>query len=159
MSSIPRPSFDEVRCKIETALQLLYKHDHFLITNNTSERAITHKLAEYIQGLFPEWHVDCEYNRRGEDRPKDIQGKRTSYPDIIIHRRNKKDNLLIIEAKSVHSRNRSDIVDKGKIAAYISDTRYEYSFGLWIYFHDDLAETQLDWFENQAGVCRGVSSS
>jgi len=158
MSSISRPSFDEVRRKIETALQILYKNDHFLITNCTHERAITHKLAEHIQRLFPEWHVDCEYNRLGEELPKAIPSQDESYPDVIIHHRNTRDNILIIEAKSIHSNDRNDRHDKIKIKAYIEDSDYRYQFGLWICFYDDPAETKLDWFENQAGICCGVSS-
>jgi hypothetical protein len=142
------PSFDDVRHKIEKAVQCLYKNDHFLITNTTNERSITHKLAEYIQLLFPEWHVDCEYNRRGENNQKDIEGQTTSYPDIIVHLRNTKRNLLIIEAKSIHAPNHSDRGDKSKIKKYIEDKRYGYSFGLWICFHDELEETTMNWFKN-----------
>ena len=152
MSTVSKPDFQTVRHNIEKALSLLYRDDLFLITNCSEERAITHKLAEYIQLLFPEWHVDCEYNRLAEDA-KDINGQRTSYPDIIVHRRNTHDNLLVIEAKSIHSRNHSDIKDKQKIAAYINDARYGYYYGLWICFYDDLTQTQLDWFENHNGVC------
>jgi hypothetical protein len=158
MNVVSRPDFDEVRYKIETALQLLYRNDHFLITNSTNERSITHKLAEYIQQLFPEWHVDCEYNRLGRERPKAIPSQDTSYPDIIIHFRNTQDNLLIIEAKSIHSQDHSDISDKDKIKAYIENLNSGYQFGLWICFHDDLAKNKLDWFKNQAGICCGVSS-
>jgi hypothetical protein len=81
-------------------------------------------------------------------------GRNTTYPDIIIHRRNTKDNLLVIEAKSVHSQDHSDIDDKDKIKKYIEDSRYSYRYGLWICFHDELVETKLDWFKKQAGFCR-----
>ena len=158
MSAVTRPDFGEVRRKIELALQILYRNDHILITNSTNERSITHKLAEYIQKLFPECHVDCEYNRLGQERPKAILSQDTSYPDIIIHHRITTDNLLIIEVKLIHSQDHSDITDKDKIKAYIENSSYRYQFGLWICFHDNLCETQLDWFENQDGFCRGVSS-
>jgi hypothetical protein len=157
MSCLPKPTFNHVRRSIEKSLCLLYRNDHFLITNGTEERTITHKLAEYIQQQFPEWHVDCEYNRRGISNSKDIPTQSTSYPDIIVHRRNTKDNLLVIEAKSMHSRNHDDVDDKNKIKQYIEDAKYCYSFGLWICFYDELADVRLDWFNNQAGFCRGVS--
>lgn len=156
MSSISKPDLSTVKSKIETALQLLYKDDHCLIKTNTSERAITHKLAEYIQPLFPEWNVDCEYNRRGIGKPKKIFTKSTSYPDIIIHQRNMENNLLIIETKNIHARDHTDKKDKEKITAYIEDVRYTYQFGLWICFDDNLAKTRRDWFENSAGICRSV---
>jgi len=148
-----KQSLSEVQNKLSTALQLLYKNDLFLIENSTNERSITHKLAEYIQQLFPEWHVDCEYNRRGEKNVKEINGQTTSYPDIIIHRRNTKDNLLVIEAKSVHSQNHDEKKDKQKITHYIEDSRYSYKYGLWIFFHDELRAAQLDCFENRNGFC------
>ena len=87
MSDIFQPEFDIVRYKVELSLHHLYKNDHFLIMNSTNERSITHKLAEYLQRLFPEWHVDCEYNRRGENHSKDLPAQETSYPDIIIHKK------------------------------------------------------------------------
>jgi len=154
MSHLPKLSFSRVHSRIEKALLLLYKNDHFLITNCTAERSITHKLAEYIQQFFPEWNVDCEYNRRGENRPKAIPSQETSYPDIIIHHRNTKHNLLIIEAKSIHSRKHDSVQDKEKIKAYVEDPDYQYRFGLWILFYDDLAQTRLDWFENHNGSCQ-----
>lgn len=147
------PSIEEVNYKIKVAIMWLYKNDHFLITNAAEERSITHKFAEYIQFLFPEWNVDCEYNRRGEDMPKDLPNQNTSYPDIIIHLRNTKCNLLVIEAKSIHSRNHSDKKDKDKIKAYIEDSKYLYRFGLWVCFYDEIGNTIIDWFINQKGKC------
>ncbi len=159
MSKIFQPEFDIVRNKVELALHLLYKNDHFLITNGTNERSITHKFAEYLQQLFPEWHVDCEYNRLGENHPKDLPGQETSYPDIIIHKRNMMDNLLIIEAKSIHSQNHSDDADKRKIKSFIEENRYSYRFGLWICFYDEISVTRLDWFQNIDGHCSEVNTN
>ena len=156
MINIFQPEFEEVRHKVELALHLFYKNDHFLITNTTNERSMTHKFAEYIYHYFPEWHVDCEYNRRGEDHPKDLQQQDTSYPDIIIHKRNTRENLLIIEAKSIHSQDHSDKTDKEKIVSFIDDNRYSYRFGLWICFYNELSESILDWFQNIDGHCHEV---
>jgi len=50
--------------EIRQAVNYLIKNDAYLVDNEVNERAITHKLAEYIQYLLPEWHVDCEYNRK-----------------------------------------------------------------------------------------------
>lgn len=156
MSNVYQPGFDVVKNKVSLALHYLYKNDHFLITNNTNERSITHKFAEYLQRLFPEWHVDCEYNRRGENHQKDLPEQETSYPDIIIHKRNTLNNLLIIEAKSIHSQNHNDETDKRKIHSFIEDDRYAYRFGLWICFYDEISEIRLDWFQNINGYCSEV---
>ena len=101
-----------IRERVQGALDLLLKHDRFLLEHDVNERSITHKLAQYLQENFPGWDVDCEYNRIGNQRidPKrlqfdvnqtstdDDQGK-TVYPDIIVHHRRIQDNLLVIEIK------------------------------------------------------------
>jgi len=157
VNDILRPDFQLIRSNIESALSLLYENDLDLITNNTSERAITHKLAGYIEPKFIGWNVDCEYNQVGEHLPKSILNQKTSFPDIIIHQRQQRDNLLVIEAKNIHSEDHSDKHDKDKIRAYIKDERYQYQFGLWICFFDKLSETRRDWFENKNGVCHKVT--
>lgn len=49
--------------KIELGLNMLLSKDSYLLINDVNERAVTHKLGEYYQYIFPEWNVDCEYNR------------------------------------------------------------------------------------------------
>lgn len=81
-----------------------------------NEPAISHKLAQYLQPRFNDYHVDCEYNRNveSEDLRKKIYlaGQSSSsgmtvrniVPDIIIHERgvNSK-NLCIIEIKKIQA--------------------------------------------------------
>lgn len=47
---------------LEEALIKLYTKDSYLLEHNCQERSITHKLAEYLQVLLPNYNVDCEYN-------------------------------------------------------------------------------------------------
>lgn len=105
---------EEVKKRVEEAVHLLYEKDKYLLEFDSSERSITHRLGLYLQDLFKDWDVDCEYNRYGHD-PKNlpssvpISGKRRVYPDIIIHRRGfEGPNLLVIEAK------KSRRLDKGQ---------------------------------------------
>lgn len=49
--------------RVERGLNRLIKKDYYLLANNLSERSITHRLGMYYQDLFPEWDVDCEFNR------------------------------------------------------------------------------------------------
>lgn len=49
--------------RIKIGLKALFINDDYLLENNLNERTITHKLAEYYQKLFPNWNVDCEFNR------------------------------------------------------------------------------------------------
>ncbi len=48
---------------IEAALRRFIKEDKHLSELDVNERSQTHKLAEYIQNLIPEYNVDCEYNK------------------------------------------------------------------------------------------------
>ena len=90
---------------IECVPQLL-QSDAYLLRVDVNERAIAHRLAIYVQNAFPDWHVDCEYNRDGHD-PKEIdfgsgddgeQGSRV-YPDVIVHRRGTAENFVVFELK------------------------------------------------------------
>lgn len=49
--------------KIRAGLKRLFIDDDHLLKENINERSITHRLAMYYQEHFPDWHVDCEYNR------------------------------------------------------------------------------------------------
>ena len=56
-------SFDDVKEKTKKCIRLLLKNNFFLIKVKAHERSIAHKLAEHLQIEFPDWHVDCKYNR------------------------------------------------------------------------------------------------
>ena len=122
--------------KIKTSYNTLLSKDHYLLLVDANERSITHKLAEYLQLEFPEWNVDCEYNRNGIDTKKLDSLKRrikwndtngvSVYPDIIIHHRGTKNNLVVIEAKkSSYTGKNSDIE---KLHAYKNDLGYKFAF-------------------------------
>lgn len=82
--------------------------------------------------------MDCEHNRRGDEpkrldlhfgeiRPEDTVAK-IVYPDIIVHRRNTAENLLVVELKK---EGEGDIThDRQKLRAFTADERYEYRHGL-----------------------------
>ncbi|MFZ2126431.1 MAG: hypothetical protein WAV04_02865 [Candidatus Microsaccharimonas sp.] len=66
---------------LNSSLKKLVKHDAYLLREDVSERSITHKLAEHLQRMYPEWHVDCEFNRNLSG-PKSI----TISPFDFLHR-------------------------------------------------------------------------
>lgn len=132
------PSALEVHKRVDVALAAFVQHELLLIAAGPSERALTHKLAAYVQSAFPEWDVDCEYNRDGA-QPKrispgaaasrDKRGKRPVLvlPDIIVHRRGKAGpNLLVIEAKKATSRS-VHTFDRLKLAASKTELAYEFA--------------------------------
>lgn len=144
----------EVTEKISIAVDCLLKHDVFLLEKNVNERSISHKLAEYLQKQFPQYHVDCEYNRmqglRGEGfitkrlelgiegkiAPDDIEAK-TVFPDIIIHRRgSNEDNLVVLEIKKERHTNKANSdYDITKLKEFTQQLKYK--LGMFLEFSAD----------------------
>lgn len=117
------------------ALQSLLREDAQLLEANANERSITHKLAEHLQREFPQWHVDCEYNRDGHepkrlrlpvrsDVASDDTEARTVFPDVIVHHRDTDDNFLVLEAKKANN-TEGDAEDKQKLAAFRNELGYK----------------------------------
>lgn len=156
----------KVRKKVETAIKALIKEDKFLLFIDSSERSIAHKLAEHLQGKFSKWNVDCEYNRDSHDlsdlakkltkrleswvtecKEKEKKEKGTAVsPDIIIHHRLNRENLLVIEIKKTTNKDDGSC-DKEKIKAFIEELSYQY--GLFINFKAEkkVGIDELQWFK------------
>lgn len=142
---------------VHNCLDELFENDLGLLQNDVSERAITHKFAEYLQDRIPNLNVDCEYNRnfelgeRANKRLYFLKANRegqikvglqeddllaiSTYPDIIVHRRmTNAENLLIIEVKKKNSQVSHDH-DHEKLEAF-TDTSdrnpYHYKYGVFI---------------------------
>lgn len=149
---------DEVEQLVAQSISDLLREDRLLLQNDVAERAITHKLAEYIQTKLPPrippLHVDCEYNRdvtRGRGKPKAVMMLRrptrrelqqavntndieqllatSTYPDIIVHQRgNNDENLLVIEVKKANN-SVSHKHDFQKLEAFTENTEHNsYNF-------------------------------
>lgn len=127
----------EIEARFHKAVLELLKNDPYLLIYNVCERAITHKLGEYLGDLFsdiPNLSVDCEYNKNllenkilkqkaSEARESIVAKVRekaellepdellelSTYPDIVVHKRghNYPTNILIVEAKKENSQDRS----------------------------------------------------
>lgn len=158
------PSLVEVGSTMQKALQMLYKNDSYLVDHSVHERSLTHKLAEYLQVLLPEWNVDCEYNRNiiehnghredvikriGSEKWGDllkkniikcdgncstckilVEEKRCRvFPDIIVHLRGTKSNLIVIEAK-LKSEDKNEVLDK--LRAFKDCGMFEYKYSIFV---------------------------
>lgn len=139
---MPQFSEDDVRDRINDAIRLLQRRDAYLLEHDANERSITHRLAIYVEGQFPGWDVDCEYNRDGADPKRlpraqtvqtdDDQG-RTVYPDIIVHKRGRNNdpgsNLLVIEVKKSPG---GVAVEQaiGKLRGFTQQSGYRYDYAL-----------------------------
>ena len=135
-------SIQEIGKKLRICIEILYKKDLFLIENCVSERSISHKLAEYLQVEFPDWNVDCEYNRM-YDQVKELEGisecstQRTTdriYPDIIVHERNSINNLVVIEIK-INIDDECDIKKLEKLTS--TKDKFSYKVGYFIRFSNE----------------------
>ena len=148
----------EIRKRFECALHNFYTKEALLIKYKVSERALTHKLAEHLQNLFPRHNVDCEYNKVGNGDPKRLDylmysnrdcphdcakchaGKCVVFPDIIVHRRGTEENLLVIEAKTVWS-SQSPEHDYEKLAGLTASGEYHYQLGIAFCFTETCGDT------------------
>lgn len=135
---------EKIRHRVDRAIERLEDVDEHLLEYDVHEQAITHKLGEYLQQEFPEWNVDCEYNRQNWELPKrlDSYPKDTVRPDIIVHQRGPQsesgENLLIVEVKSPNYSDDDGPSDEEKIQAFMGEKNYNY--GLFI----DFRETESD---------------
>jgi hypothetical protein len=149
---------------VKQAIDMLFTNDIFLLENDVNERTITHKLAEYIQGAFENWHVDCEYNKNYQNSellqknlllPRnskkvdidDLEAK-TVYPDIIVHGRGTDSNLLVMEVKKSTSTQSIDF-DTLKLHQYKKELHYKYALFLILCCGEDLSKKvekyQIQW--------------
>lgn len=151
----------EVKQRVLIALDILLRRDAFLLEHDVNERSISHKLAEYLQQLFPDYHVDCEHNRIGKEKIEEKWVKKvlnldvsnitsddekgtTVFPDIIVHRRGEKENLLIIEMKKADRDCKKDLK---KLEAYTSQQHLEYGLGCFVRLKKN-AYDPLEWYKN-----------
>ena len=104
-----RYNLDRMRRAVRSALHNLHASDHYLLEHGIHERAMSHRLAVYLELQFPGWDIDCEYNKFG-GRPKLAPtASRSKRPDIIVHHRGRDyDNLLAVEIKKLQTICQSD---------------------------------------------------
>lgn len=152
--------------RLKNALKRLYYFDHEIISNNSHERSITHRLAIHLGEVFYEgWDIDIEYNRNlGNTKKIDvintlvkrlkskidndediISGRRSVYPDIIVHRRNSADNLLVVEVKKMNVSEQLEQYDIDKLKAYITEETLKYQYAAFIKIGDSENNPKFDY--------------
>lgn len=90
--------------RIATGFNQLFERDGELFDlgmRGVNEPTITFRLGLYLCTLFPEHHVDCEYNRIWDQKKGcALVGIESMEPDLIIHsRQSDRSNLFCLEAK------------------------------------------------------------
>lgn len=122
---------------VARALSELLENDHDLLGIDANERSITFRFAMYLQRHFPDWTVDCEYNRDGAE-PK------TVFPDVIVHRRGTRNNYLVLEFKKSTSRVDRQI-DLRKLRGYKQQLGYEHALFVEVGTEGRVVITMLEW--------------
>ena len=152
MTPNPDPELAQIEQRVIQAAESLVTYDGYLLTCDLNERSITHKFAEHLQREFPEWNVDCEYNRDHDDTKRldlpprrnissdDLDAK-TVYPDIIVHRRGTDLNIVVIEVKK-STNPEGDGWDKRKLAAF--RTQLAYRVALFFRFRTGAPDVDFD---------------
>lgn len=94
--------------KVVAALKEFYASEAFLFAQDLGERTLTHRLAVHLEKQFPNFTVDCDFDRLGPRTLNLPHGSIVStddhlgksiYPDIVVHQREIPDNLLAIELR------------------------------------------------------------
>ncbi len=115
----------DVRRRVWLALQQLFLQDSYLVDGGHWEGALSHRLAVYLEHQFPGWHVDCEFNKVGDDPKLASTQKESKRPDIIVHQRGEAGpNLLAVEIKK---KDRIDRNDCTKAERYIGEIGYTWA--------------------------------
>ncbi len=74
-----------VQDAVQAAINSLLDRDADLLKRDVREEAISHRLAVYLEPLFPDYNVDAEYNKHGDDPKYYSKSKRGGFrPDILV---------------------------------------------------------------------------
>lgn len=138
---------------VKTAIKKLYVRDMDLVLRDLCERCLVHRLAFHLQMLFPDFFVDCEFN-------KSFIGKKTSskrlsntihgnYVDILVHKRsnNLGENLLCLEAKKEKNYTDRD-KDRENLEILTSSDRFAYVLGFYVILGRAYERTKLELYSN-----------
>ena len=125
-------------------LNQVESNDKILLENNSHEISLVFRFAYYLANKIEndtDYKVDLEYNRN-KNVVKQINGKNRRI-DLIVHKRNKNDNLIAIEFK----KNKDSTIDKKELEDIIKE--YNYKNVYFINFKMKKVEKYLDnnWIE------------
>ncbi|MFA5934582.1 MAG: hypothetical protein WC827_01710 [Candidatus Paceibacterota bacterium] len=131
----------EIKKRINNALDRLYDVDQFIIDNDLCERCINFRFALHLQNNFPEYFVDCEYNKSHigliNDQKRVLDTGNGNFIDIIIGKRSRspKDDFICFETKKSNSNDVLGIEnDINKLKILTSGGQFDYKYGFKIVF-------------------------
>lgn len=141
----------EVERRLTAAVNALLAQDAELFQVDASERCLTAALGGHMKHLFDDWNVDCEYNRDGtstkqlhlppRSKPASDRVLLTDVvPDIIVHHRQTRENLVVIEGKKKGASGAA--WDQRKLSAYREE--FGYLFPIFLVF--DVAKRSVTFY-------------
>lgn len=139
---------EEIRQKVDLALDKLYATDQFLIDNDLCEPSLNHRLAMYLQTLFPEHFVDCEYNRSHIGNDNDLKRvtnlERGNYIDIIVGKRDRNPDNDFICFETKKWSNGAHQADREKLQVLTSGGQFCYDYGFFIIYGRNRNDAQIE---------------
>lgn len=150
---------------LNSTIDTLFEKDFYLLNKkyDINERTISHRFALHLNSHFEdtEYNVDIEYNRiRAEyNHIEDVgnlmakklhwedsdetsgENSRFVFPDIIVHKRDKHDNLLEIEIKMAWKNGKKKF-DLDKINKYIDELKYK--FGVYVELDENKEKCKIE---------------
>ena len=144
----------------EKAKNKFLKNEKEIIEIDINERTLSARLMFHLQTLllneiyqenYKEYSVDCEYNRINEieykilkvceyiEKTKNFEEvDKKVYPDIIVHKRNENNNLIVIEMKKTNSYIKKKENDKNRLKAMTNPRKLNnFNYILGVYFEVD----------------------
>jgi hypothetical protein len=150
---------DEIKQSIARSIGRLLGEQPALDFHRVHERSTAHRLAVQMEPEFPQWNIDCEYDR-SERMRKLLDGIRNCdpereteriFPDIIVHHRGAngpEHNLLVVELKKNANFDRCDFEKlQGLTSPHLA---FGYQLGL--YINVNRGRFDCTWFKNGAVI-------
>ncbi len=151
----------KIKDQILLCLNKLYTHDEILFSRNNGnglcERCLVFRLGLYLQEIFPNYFVDCDFNSAIVDgRP--VSGKPITNPDysttdrfvdIIVHKRLQPPHtdFICFEIKKWNNTNRL-AAKKDQNNLKILTSEYGYKYGFYLILGRTIDETHWAIFRN-----------
>ena len=137
------PSLTMLQEALRDAIDLAFSKDRLLFIEGVkSERAIVFRVGLYLAFIIErwpgDWVVDAEYGRWNPDgdvvAKKILEGRRAT-PDLIVHKRGTKQNLLVVEAKVHPVDHEERLADYAKLNGFLNDSGFRYRHAVFLEFH------------------------
>ncbi len=158
MCTIPtQQDLERLKGYVDSALDILYTKDKYLIENKVHERTIVARFVIYLKEMisvdtvFCSYDLDPEYNRNGGSS-KEIDGYPNGIiPDVLLHIRGKglrfsKDetNILALEFKTYWNNTQKEY-EEAEYKVLKLKEEYNYHLGAVIVLKEHREDTETSW--------------